>query len=240
MNNVDLPRFEVHNMVIMAKKKLSAKKTKGNEEEKGGAYGNPAYPYSTTPNSLRRFLSMAPEKPKPSKITADTLKIWNLKNSNDYTILRVLKSLELLSQTGEPTAHYADFMKKDTGPAALGKRIKILYDNLFQNVPSPEKASNDDLKNFFNIHSGGGERTIQYQIDTFKALASYATFGSSDPLVGSSGPDDLNQGFNNGTFSGPTIKFDLHIHLPENKTKADYDAIMESIAHHLYRQNRDE
>jgi hypothetical protein len=198
----------------------------------------PKYPYCTTPKSLRRFLEMAPEKPKPPKVVGSTLKVWGLKNSNDQTILRVLKALGLLTSNGETTPIYADFMKRETGAATLGRQIRTVYPELFQNVAKPETASNDDLKNFFNIHSGGSENTVRLQIDTFKALAEYATFGQSDPLDASAEESRTSDtGTTNASVGGePTIRIDLHIHLPENKTKSDYDAILESIATHLYKR----
>jgi hypothetical protein len=104
-------------------------------------------------------------------------------------------------------------------------------------VTSPEKAQNEELRSFFNINSGGSESTIKFQIDTFKALASYATFGETDPLDQKEDAQNGGQGTNNyGNI--PTIRIDLHIHLPENKTKADYDAIIESLANHLYRDKK--
>lgn len=197
----------------------------------------PKYPYCTTPKSLRRFLEMAPDKPKPPKVVGSTLKVWGLKNSNDQSILRVLKTLGLLGSNGETTTAYAEFMKKDSGPAALGRQIRSVYAELFQNVAKPESANNVELTNFFNIHSGGSEKTVRLQIDTFKALAEYATFGQSDPLEQPNISDESQGGVKDRgqREEAPAIRIDLHIHLPENKTKSDYDAILESIATHLYR-----
>lgn len=194
----------------------------------------PRYPYTSVPKTLRAFLELVPTKPKPPKVTSSTLKTWGFKSGNDASILRVLKSLELLSQAGEPTEHYAGYMQSNSGAAVLGKRIKTTYSELFQNVSNPEKASNEDLRNFFNINSGGSERTIQLQIDTFKALAAYATFGEEDPLNIDDESNDQSEHDAGRGKNPPAIRIDLHIHLPENKTKADYDAILESIAHHLY------
>lgn len=217
------------------------KKGKINKGNDGAVYSEPKYPYSITTNSLRRFLEMVPNKPKPPQVIGSTLKVWGLKNTNDYTILRVLKTLGLLSPSGEPTNYYVEYMKKETGAAILGQRIKVVYKDLFDNITNPEKATDDELKSFFNIHSGGGEATIRYQIETFKALANFATFGNLDPLsLPPSGtlPDENHtnsQGFK-GSTGEPVIRIDLHIHLPENKNKSDYDAIMESIANHLYKK----
>ncbi len=183
---------------------------------------------------------MVPQKPKPPKVTGATLKVWGLKNSNDHSILRVLKAVDLLGANGDTTPTYAEFMTKDKGPAALGKKIRAVYSTLFENVPNPEKASNADLTNFFNIHSGGGERTIRYQIDSFKALANFATFGEADPLAGNGTQDASNAGVDGagGRAGEPVLRVDLHIHLPENKSRADYDALLESIATHLYNRKK--
>jgi hypothetical protein len=182
---------------------------------------------------------MVPTKPKPPKVNGDTLKVWGLKNTNDKSILRVLKALGLLTSGGDPTAAYADFMRKDIGPSVLGTKIRETYELLFQNVSNPETSSDDELRSFFNIHSGGGEDALRYQIQTFKALASYATFGESDPLAKQetlTNTKDSDPQIQGAQHSGPVVRIDLHIHLPENKTKVDYDAIMESIATHLYGQ----
>jgi hypothetical protein len=222
----------------MATKKTTKASKKVVKEE---VSSEPLYPYTTTPNSLRRFLEMVPQKPKPPRITGDTLKVWGFKNSNDATVLRALKKLELLNSNGDTTPIYAEFMHRDIGASVLGRQIKSVYSALFENVANPGTASTEELTNFFNIHSGGSEKTIRFQIDTFKALAAYATFGESDPLETPDSSIDGTQGPSHTTRSGssgtPPIHIDLHIHLPENKSKSDYDAIMESIANHLYKRN---
>lgn len=218
----------------MAKK--SKDYNKPGKKNKETTYGSPRFPYCTVPNSLRKFLEMIPLKPKPPKVIGATLKVWGLKNTNDQTILRVLKKLGLLSPAGEPTAHYTEFMKKETGPAVLGERIKAVYETLFQNVKNPEKATTEELTNFFNINSGGGEKTIRFQIDTFKALAAHATFDDVSQLGQSSTSTGDDNGARKST-NEPVLRIDLHIHLPENKSKADYDAIIESIANRLYKIN---
>jgi len=219
----------------MAKKIASKTASKAPKDE---VSSEPRFPYATTPNSLRRFLEMVPQKPKPPRVTGDTLKVWGFKNSNDQSILRVLKKLGLLGSNGDTTPIYAEFMRKDVGAATLGRQVKSVYSSLFENVANPETASTEELTNFFNIHSGGSLKTIRFQIDTFKALATYATFGAADPLERPevsqvNGAQELQRGRQSGT--APAIRIDLHIHLPENKSKSDYDAIIESIASHLYK-----
>ena len=131
-------------------------------------------------------------------------------------------------------------MQLGKGPATLGREIKKVYNLLFSTVTNPGNASPDDLKSFFNTYGGGGEKVVQLQVQTFKAMASHATFGASDPLEQSSDSpqeESPNGSGGRGNSGNPAIRIDLHIHLPENKTKVDYDSILESIAKHLYSKN---
>jgi hypothetical protein len=197
--------------------------------------GQPRFPYTTQPKALRRLLTEIPKRPKPPKITRDTLKAWNVSNVNDTSPVNVLKKLGLLGQAGEPTNLYVDFMKTGTGPLVLAERIREVYKALYENSHAPQSDSDEELKKLFNIHSGGGEDAMRYQLQTFKTLSEYANFSS---------PPDENKLSLDGVSSSaasvrqlgqlPPIQVDLHIHLPENKTSRDYEAIIQDIARYIY------
>lgn len=165
-------------------------------------------------------------------MASTTLKTWGFKDSNDATILRVLKRIGFLSDSGESTEAYTSFMKKDIGPVALGDRLRATYPQLFDHIADPARASTEELTNFFNIHSGGS--TIQLQVQTFKAMADNARFeGASQPGSNTAMPSSpvvTNVAHENGM---PALHIDLHIHLPENKSRTDYDSIFASIAEHI-------
>jgi hypothetical protein len=226
-------------LIEMAAKKIA--KSKEEKTTSAGTYGAAKYPYTLTPAALRRFLDQIPTKPKPEKVNATTLKAWGFKNSNDHSILRVLKSLELLSSSGEPTVNYVEYMSPDKGPAALGRQIRKVYGTLFSHVSNPGSANQEELKNFFNTYGGGGEEVVRLQIQAFKALAEHATFGAADPLEqterNTSSASETTANSNAGRRQDAAVRIDLHIHLPENKTKAEYDSILESIAKHIYQQD---
>lgn len=211
----------------------ASKRTKRATSEE---HGEPKFPYTTKPASLRKFLQVVPTKPKPPKVVSTTLKTWGFTDSNDTSILRVLKTVGLLGGGGEPTDLYAAFMKTDTGPAALGAAVKQAYKELFEHVTDPEKAKSEELASFFRIHSGGAPATISLQAATFKALADSARFDSIGGIPEGHGPPALvaNPPGTRGNSSGaPAFHMDLHIHLPENKSRADYDLIFSSIAEHI-------
>src|SRR5882757_2681157 len=120
-------------------------------------HGEPKFPYTTEPNSLRRLLAEIPKRPKPTKLTMDTLRSWNVSsNNNAATAIRVLKRMGLLAESGEPTDVYVEFMKTGTGPITLAQRVRETYRPLFENSHAPQSESNEELKKLFNIHSAGG------------------------------------------------------------------------------------
>ncbi|HUA85428.1 MAG TPA: DUF5343 domain-containing protein [Bryobacteraceae bacterium] len=212
-----------------------------------GAETAPKFPYTTKPGSLRRFLKEVPNRPKPNKIDDDLLRGYGFSGGNDYTIVRVLKAVNLINAQNEPTPVYAEFMHIDTGARALGPEIRRVYAPLFQASHKPWEESNVKLKNLFRIHSGGSDSAVDLQIQTFKALCEYAVFepvpaggsgGGSSPQ-GTAGQRDESSG-SSGTSKGqPVVNINLHIHLPENKSRRDYEDIIEDIGKYIFGRTTD-
>jgi hypothetical protein len=211
------------------------KKTEGATNVAGT---RPKFPYTNKPNSLRKFLDQIPKRPKPAKVNADTLKGWGLKDTNDQSIIRVLKALDLVGSNGEPTETYTAFMTPGKGPAVLGEAIRRVWAPLFELSHQPNKEEDEKLKNYFNIHSGGSDATLAFQIQTFKAACDYADLSAlgiprdlNKPAPPSGvGAAAKSQGQGQGT---PAIHIDLHIHLPENKSRRDYEYIFEDIGKYI-------
>ncbi|MEK7705663.1 MAG: DUF5343 domain-containing protein [Myxococcota bacterium] len=193
----------------------------------------PLFPYTTTPGVLRKFLAEVPKRPKPAKVNLETIKSWGLsKDSNAQTVVSVLKALGLIAGDGTPGPLYVKFMTQGTGPGVLGQQIRSVYKTLFENSKAPHKDSDEAIRNLFNIHSGGSATTIGLQIQTLKALCDHASFEDSQS-DGESHGDPKEKDSERDDNRGPTIHIDLHIHLPENKDRRDYEYIFEDIAKHL-------
>lgn len=199
--------------------------------------GQPSFPYTTEPRALDRLLNEIPKRPKPPKMTMDTLKGWGVSNNNNATTaISVLKKLGLLNGSGEPTEIYVSYMKTGVGPATLGQRIKETYRILFENSHAPHKESQEELKKLFHIHSGGGNDAMRLQVSTFKVLADHADFNEAAASISDfdAGGDQSRSSSGPGNLSLPPVKIDLHIHLPENKSTRDYEAIIQDIARYIY------
>ncbi len=174
-------------------------------------------------------------------MNAGLVKGWGIKDNNAVTAIRVLKTLDFLTNDGQPTQIYQAFMQKKTGPAVLGEQMRQHYAKLFESCHEPYNESDDELRGLFNIHAGGSEQTIRRQIQTFKALTEYATFdglpsgdtgGQAVTANGSTlSHDNIHV---SGAHQGPSIHIDLHIHLPENKGSREYQAIIEDIGRYIF------
>jgi hypothetical protein len=203
---------------------------------KSDASGKPVFPYTTEPKALRRLLAEIPKRPKPPKMTFDTIKSWGVsKNKNSISAIGVLKKIGLLSDGGVPNDVYVEFMKTGTGPSVLADRLRSTYKVLFDNSLAPQSEPDAELKKLFHIHTAGGEDVMRLQIQTFKALAEYANF---DAKTGTGGkpatPAAAYKGNEDAEMNLPPVQIALHIHLPENKTTRDYEAIIQDIAKYIY------
>lgn len=210
--------------------------------------GTPKFPYTTSPSILRKILKAIPSKPKPDRLTSSTVVSWNAASNtggNTTTAVGVLKKLALIDPGGMPTPLYVEFMNGVSGAAALGRQIREVYKPLFNSSHDPAREPDADLRNLFNVHSGGGEDAMRLQIQTFKALSEFATFNGegTPPGGGKTGGPDLHKQTGSGTGANstlPPIQVDLHIHLPENKSTRDYEAIIQDIAKYIYGRNIDQ
>lgn len=223
----------------MAKRKSTKKKKRTAKRAKASssiATTKPKFPYSNKPNSLRTFLGLVPEKPRPAKINADTLKAWGLRDTNDQSIIRVLKALGFVGSNNEPTNSYTEFMSPEGGPVVLAAAIRKVWAPLFEHSHEPHRDDDTTLRNYFHIHSGGSTSTISYQIQSFKAACDHADFKPAAPgsTAGAAASPGAPADTRAPREAGAPIHIDLHIHLPENKSRRDYEYIFEDIARYIF------
>jgi hypothetical protein len=205
-------------------------------------HGEPKYPYTNIPGVLRKVLQAIPGKPKPVKLDPKLVVSWGCAQSvtsNLRGALLVLKKIGLIATSYDPTALYVEYMNRATGPAALGAKIRDIYSEIFNASHSPQSENDETLEQLFNVHAGGSENLVRLQMQTFKALCDSATFTAPATRAATTRgePTSIEHTDPGGGHSGPSlppVKIDLHIHLPENKTTREYEAIIQDIAKYIY------
>lgn len=183
----------------------------------------------------------------PERFTNKFLEDLGYKSSNDRLITGVLKALGLLSDTGEPTQRYYDFLDQSQSKKIIAIGIQEAYEDLFNLNKEAQKLSQDDVKNKLRTLTQGqkGDKVIDNMARTFRVLCDYADWSDitavpqtrSEPT---SIIDTVEQVPSNDekTKVEPHsnqlgLHYNIQIHLPETTNMAVYDAIFQSLKKHL-------
>ena len=91
-----------------------------------------------------------------------------------------------------------------------------------------------------HVHNASrGERALDQQIQTFKALCentSFETTGSLPQLPSALAilPGSQTPTSGESSCGMPAVNINVHIHLPENKSRRDYEAMIEDIGRYIF------
>jgi hypothetical protein len=181
----------------------------------------------------------------PERFTNKFLEDLGYKSSNDRLITGVLKSLGFLTDTGEPTQRYFDFLDQTQSKKIMAIGIQEAYEDLFNLNKDAQNLSQDEVRNKLKTLTQGqkGDKVIESMARTFKTLCDYAdwtdlsaikgTAPKADPIK-SENPQLVNEEHIDHPRVGQVgLHYNIQIHLPETTNMAVYDAIFQSLKKHL-------
>ena len=130
-----------------------------------------------SPNKLTELLGKMHNKTIgiPTKATYSWLESLGYKSTNDRSLIRVLKSIGFLDDSGTPTDRWSRYRGSDHR-RVLGEAIRSSYEELFSVYPNAHELDNTTLENFFGTKTTAGRQVITRQVSTFQALCERATF----------------------------------------------------------------
>ena len=187
----------------------------------------------------------------PERFTNKFLEDLGYKSSNDRLITGVLKSLGLLSDTGEPTQRYYDFLDQTQSKKIIAIGIQEAYEDLFNLNKDAQNLSQEEVKNKLRTLTQGqkGDKVIENMARTFRTLCDYADWSnaSTQPKLKPEATTNTEQEnpvaevhrSGNAYISSVTpinglgLHYNIQIHLPETTNMAVYDAIFQSLKKHL-------
>lgn len=192
------------------------------------------------------FISIQTAK-APERFTQKFLKDLGFDTSNDRLLLRVLKGLNFVDDTGVPDQSYYDFLDQTQSQRILAEKIKESYSELFALNKNANEMLEAEIKNKLKTLTQGkkSDNVIVNMTRTFKALCDLADFSAThskskktitpslptspqksykEPVV----PDLVNKQ------NKAQLHYNIQIHLPESRDPKVYDAIFESLNKHLF------
>ena len=181
----------------------------------------------------------------PERFTNKFLEDLGYKSSNDRLITGVLKGLGLLTETGEPSQRYYDFLDQTQSKKIIAIGIQEAYEDLFNLNKDAQNLSQDEVKNKLKTLTQGqkSESIIDKMARTFRTLCDYADW--SEISTAKKNPqiqeihqkdDSINANEKNSDHSHNSpigLHYNIQIHLPETTNMAVYDAIFQSLKKHL-------
>lgn len=207
--------------------------------------------YLITTKNLDSFINSLLSAQAPDKFTNKFLTDLGFTSSNDRLYLGLLKSLGLLDDNSAPTQKYYEFLDETKYRIVLADCIKESYSDLFNINKNADKMDVKDVKNKFKTLTQGKktEKVLSLMASTFKSLCDIADFStqsnSIEVIDNKVKPETTNDtlereisNLNTDNYNAQldaSLHYDIHIHLPETRDDAVYDAIFKSIKRNLYK-----
>jgi len=205
--------------------------------------------YMTSTKNLADILGAIRGGQAPERFSQKFLEELGFKGKNDRAIIRVLKSIGFLDDSGAPTQLYFDYLDTSRSGAVMASAIRDAYSDLFRVNRNAHEMSSTELKNKMKTITQGkkSDSVLNVMAATFRALASTADFSAvqADPLepeetVGEEQASPASSDRLDGRVArqppsglGLSMRYDIHIHLPISRDQQVYDALFSSLRKHL-------
>jgi hypothetical protein len=215
---------------------------------------NADVPYMMSVTNLHKILDAIQKAGAPDAFGLDFLKDLGFSSSNDRGVVKLLKYLGLIDQSGRPQTSYRDFMDHTKAKAVLAARLRGSFDDLFTADRNANTKTVEQLKGWFKTKTGSGDAVAQKMASTFKSLSQYADFSAPSEAQHFSPPppDDVKEDSSaQGQAEPPSaaplthkpppgaigLVYRFEIHLPDTQSVDTYRAIFRALREELMWRN---
>src|SRR4029079_3465751 len=134
--------------------------------------------YLTTTKNLDAILAAIQKAQAPSQFTIAFLKGLGFSSSADRLVIGVLKALGFLTDSGNPTKRYHEYLDPTRARVVMADAVRSAYADLFQVNNDAQDMSLADVRGKMKTLSEGqfSDGVIDDMAATFKALAKHGDF----------------------------------------------------------------
>jgi len=199
-----------------------------------------------TTKNLEAFMNAIRAAKAPERVNNKFLTQLDFTSSNDRLFIGVLKGLGFIDESGVPTKRYYSFLDQAESGKVLAEAVREAYDDLFAVNKKAQDLSVEAAKNKLKTLTQGqkSDNVVGLMAMTFKALCGLADWKA--PLVEKAAekekektkdlekqPPDARDMAAAHAGKAFQLHYDIHIHLPESRDPAVFDAIFEAMKKHL-------
>ncbi len=198
------------------------------------------FPYIYPRDAFKEFMAKIQSVAEPDKVTTTWLFGLGFKSKPHRDFIKVLKFIDFIDSSSEPTPRYRAYKSTSQGKAVLAQAIRDGYRDFYSVYGDAERQDNEALMNVVSSVSKVGEDTRKAIVATFKTLCSLADFGAEpvnipsgtttvQPVVGSVAPTAV---------AGPaatsvSLTVNVHVELPVTEKDEIYDKIFAAMRKHI-------
>jgi hypothetical protein len=193
----------------------------------------------------------------PDRFTHSFLKQLGFTSSGDRAVISVMKSLRFLDESSTPTDRYKRYRDPSLSGAVMAEALRDAYSDLFTIKESAHSMPPGEMKGAFKRLSGKGDSAAEKMTATFRALAKLADWSPEGAAAAADGsaddadsteekeqapppkgrrkktPAEEEEDENHSSAFMPTLRHDIHVHLPPTQDVKVYDAIFRSLREHF-------
>jgi hypothetical protein len=176
---------------------------------------------------MKRIIVESP----PEKFTIEYLKSLGFKSSNDYRVIRFLKDIKFLSESGNPTHSYYEYRNPYRSRQILGQIVKDMYSDVFLLIEMPSTKNREFIKELFKSQHLVSDQIALFMTNTFFSLLEISDLSNSfNPDFGfGAGSSE----FYSSESIEPKFRYNIELHLPSTNDKEIYNLIFKSLKEHL-------
>jgi len=140
------------------------------------------YPILHNPGSIEQLMNKVRETDPPGTVDHDYLISLGFKREVDEGLLKLLRFLGFIDESGKPTFLWQKSHSGRDAPALLGKAVQAAYRTLFKTHPMAATEEGSVLMDFFRKNSSASDPDAAYMILTFKVLCDLSEFTGEPPI----------------------------------------------------------
>ena len=177
----------------------------------------------------------------PERFTLQLLKDWGFGSTNDRAFIPLLKALGFLTADGKPTQRYNDYRDHSRSKQIMAQALREAYGDIFLIKEHPTTADKSSIEGKFKSFHNASANVASLMTKTFLGLLPLADLSAKGTVPPVPKKEDIVLPDNGGELppaalsgQGPSLHYNIQIHLPATKDVEVYNAIFKSLREHLF------
>lgn len=199
--------------------------------------GNKGFRYVYGTSQITNILLKLRTLGRPDRLTFPYIRdTWLLKNKQYSDVIVLLRDMELIDISGNPTELYAQYQNPSIAKNALATGIHKAYPELFKAYPHAQSLPKKDLEGYFRQQTGKAGSVLGKMVGTFTTLCKEADFTGTAAISAEEqlAPEYVEPVSKQSSVTvEPKVQVNIEIHISPEMTEENIESIFKHMKHYL-------